>query len=99
MCTDHHLLQTLILFAQLTVYLSTVVDNFDNVIIMGDFNTFGTKKDCSGFLKLGELCDTFKITRLITSETSETYFTNNHKSTIDLLITKKPFIFSRILHK
>ena len=45
-------------FAKLTISLSTAVNKFDNLIIMGDFNIDITKEDCSRFHKLEELCDT-----------------------------------------
>ena len=37
--------------------------------------------------KLEEFCDTFNLTNLVTC------FTNNHKSTIDLILTYKPRSF------
>ena len=57
---------------------------------MGDFNMDITKEYFSGFDKLEELCDTFNLTNLIKSETC---YTNNHKSTIDLFFTSKPLSF------
>ena len=74
-------------FAELTISLSKV-NEFDNLVIMSDFNIDIAKEDCSGFGKLEELCDTFNLPNLIKSETC---FTNNHKSTIDLFFTNKPF--------
>ena len=73
-------------FDELTISLSKVVTKFDNLIIMGDFNIAVTKENCSGFDKLEELCDTFNLTNLIKSETC---YTNNYKSTIDLFFTIK----------
>ena len=57
---------------------------------MGDFNIDITKEYFSGFDKLEELCDTFNLTNLIKSETC---YTNNHKSTIDLFFPNKPLSF------
>ena len=37
------------IFAELTVSLSKVVNKFDNLIVMGDFDIDITKEDCSGF--------------------------------------------------
>ena len=68
-------------FAELTISLSKAVTKFDNLIVMGDFNVGITKKYFSGFDKLEELCDTFNLAKLIKSETC---YSNNHKSTIDL---------------
>ena len=77
-------------FAELIISLSKVVNKFDNLIIMGDFNIDITEEDCSRFDKLEELRDTFNLTDLIKSETC---YINNHKSTIDLFFTNKPLSF------
>ena len=77
-------------YAELTISLSNAVNKFDNLIVMGDSNIYITKEDCSGFDKLKEFCDTFNPTNLIKSETC---YTNNHKSTIDLFFTNKPLSF------
>ena len=77
-------------FAELTIFLSKAVNKFDNLMVMGDFNIDITKEYFSGFDKLEELCDTFNLTNLIKSETC---YTNNHKSTIDLFFTNKPLSF------
>ena len=79
-------------FAELTISLSKAANKFDDLIVMCDFNIDITKEDCSGFDKLEELRDTFNFTNLIKSETC---YTNNHKSTIDLFFTNIP---SRQLH-
>ena len=57
---------------------------------MGDFNIAITKEDCSGFDKLEELRDTFNLKNLIKSETC---YTNNHKSTIDLFSRTNHYLF------
>ena len=77
-------------FVELTISLSKAVNKFDNLIIMGDFNIDITKEDCSGFDKLEELRDMFNLTNL---SKSETCYTNNHKSTIDLFFTNKLLSF------
>ena len=52
---------------------------------MGDFNIDINKDDAIGRDKLDVFCDTcYK---------SETCYTNNHKSTIDLFLTNKPRSF------
>ena len=55
---------------------------------MADFNIDIIKEDCSRFDKLKAFYDTFNLTNLIKSET---YYTNNQKSTIDL------YFLSRLL--
>ena len=77
-------------FDELTISLSKAVNKFDNLIVMGDFNIDVTKENCSGFDKLEELCNTFNLTNFIKSETC---YTNNHKSTIDLFFKNKPLSF------
>ena len=54
---------------------------------MGDFNIDLNKTDCIGFGKLEEFCDNFNLTNIVKSNTC---FTKNNKSTIDLLLTNKP---------
>ena len=58
---------------------------------MGDFN-IDFKKKGAGFDKLNEMYDTFNLTNLIISETC---YTKNHKSLIDLFFTNKPLSFQK----
>ena len=58
---------------------------------MGDFK-IDFKNRGAGFDKLSEMCDTFILTNLIKSETC---YTKNHKSLIDLFFTKKPLYFQK----
>ena len=58
---------------------------------MGDFK-IDFKNRGAGFYKLNEMCDTFILTNLIKSETC---YTKNHKSLIDLFFTKNTFVFSK----
>ena len=58
---------------------------------MGDFNIDFKNKE-AGFDKLSEMCDTFNLTNFIKSETC---FTKNHKSIIDLFFTNKPLSFQK----
>ena len=53
---------------------------------MGDFNIDIKKENSTAYDKLEEFCDTFNLTNLVKSETC---FMNNHKSTIDLILTNK----------
>ena len=57
---------------------------------MGDFNIDINKNDGIGHDKLDVSCDTLNLTNLVKSETC---YTNNHKSTIDLFLTNKPRSF------
>ena len=58
---------------------------------MGDFN-IDMKKQKLGYDKLDEFCDLFNLTNLIKSETC---FTKNHKSLIDLFLTNTPLSFQK----
>ena len=57
---------------------------------MGDFNIDLNKTDSIGFGKLEELSDNFNLTNIVKSNTC---FTKNNKSAIDLLLTNKPMSF------
>ena len=57
---------------------------------MGDFNIDIKKENSIAYNKLEEFCDTFNLTNLAKTETC---FMNNHKSTIDLILTNKPHSF------
>ena len=58
---------------------------------MGDFNIDFQNKG-AGFDKLSEMCDTLNLTNLMKSETC---YTKNHKSLIDLFFTSKPLSFQK----
>ena len=58
---------------------------------MGDFKV-DFKNRRAGFDKSSEMCDTFILTNLIKSETC---YTKNHNSLIDLFFTKKPLSFQK----
>ena len=51
-----------------------------------DINIDIKKENSIAYDKLEELCDTVNLTNLVKSETC---FMNNHKSTIDLILTNK----------
>ena len=78
------------LFEELTNSMSKAVNKYDNLIVIGDFNTDLNKTDCICFGKLEEFCDNFNLRNLVKSNTC---FTKNNKSTIDLLLTSKPMYF------
>ena len=56
---------------------------------MSDFN-IDFKNNGAEFDKLSEMCDSFILKNLIKSETC---YTKNHKSLIDLFFTNKPLSF------
>ena len=57
---------------------------------MGDFNIDTNKGEGIGHDKLDVFCHTLNLTYLVKSDTC---YTNNHKSTIDLFLTNKPRSF------
>ena len=75
------------IFEELTDSLSRAINNYVNIILMGDFNMDIKKENSTAYDELEEFCDTFNLTSLAKSETC---FKNNHKSTIDLILTNKP---------
>ena len=78
-------------FKEVTDSLSKASFTYENFIIMGDFNidisTTGMDVD-----KLDEFCNLFDLTNLIIKDTC---CTKNHKSTIDLFLTKRPLFFQK----
>ena len=77
-------------FEELTTCISKAINKYDNIIVMGDFNIDIMTSNSLGFAKFEEFCDTFNLFNLIKSETC---FTSNHKSHIDLFSTNKPLSF------
>ena len=71
---------------ELTDSLSRAINNYDNIILMGDFNIDIKKENSTAYDELEEFCDTFNLTNLVKFETC---FMNNHKSAIDLILTNK----------
>ena len=80
----------IIFFEELTKSVCKALNRYDNSIVMGDFNIDINKDDAIGHDKLDVFCDTLNLTNLVKSETC---YTNNHKSTIDLFLTNKPRSF------
>ena len=79
-----------IFFEKLTKSLSKAINKYDNLIVVGDFNIDLNKTDGIGFEKLEECCDNFNLTNIVKRNTC---FTENDKSTMDLLLTNKPMSF------
>ena len=77
-------------FEELTDSLGRAISNYDNITLMGEFNIDIKKENSIAYDKLVEFCDTFNLANLVKSETC---FMNNHKSTIDLILTNKPQSF------
>ena len=80
----------IIFFEELTKSVCKSLNTYDNIIVMDDFNIDANKNEAIGHDKLDIFCNTFNLTNLVKSDTC---FTNNHKSTIDLFLTNKPRSF------
>ena len=78
-------------FDEITLSLNKAALKFENFIVMGDFNidvnASGPGKD-----KLDEFCNLFDLTNLVKEVTC---CTNNHRSTIDLILTNRPDSFQK----
>ena len=66
---------------ELSSSLSKARESYKNFIVMKDFN-IGVTNEGTEFHKLDEFCDLFNWTNLVISPM---YFTETHKSTIDLI--------------
>ena len=77
----------IIFFEELTKSVCKSLNTYDNIIVMGDFNIDINKNEATDHDKLDVFCNTLNLTNLVKSDTC---FTNNHKSTIDLFLTNKP---------
>ena len=60
------------------------LNQFDNIIMMGDFNIDVKNGEDIDLDKIDVFCDTLNLNNLVKSDTC---YTNNHKSTIDLFLT------------
>ena len=72
-------------FAEIIACLSKAAVKYENIIIMGYFNT-AIKIKRLVYGKLDTFCDLFNLANLIHSETC---LIKNHKSSIDLFLTNK----------
>ena len=79
-----------IFLEELTKSVCKALNTYDNIIVIGDFNIDINKGEAIDHDKLDVFCDTLNLTNLVKSDTC---YTNNHKSTIDLFLTNKPRSF------
>ena len=73
-------------FEELIKSVCKALNTYDNFIVMGDFNIDINKNEAIGHEKLDVFCNTLNLTNLVKSDTC---YTNNRKSTIDLFLTNK----------
>ena len=78
-------------FEEMNEVISKALCKYENLIVMADFN-IDVKSSNSDKDKLEYFCDLFNLTNLVHSDTC---FMKNSKSTIDLILTKKPLHFQK----
>ena len=86
---NHNSLSTF--FDETTLSLNKAALKFKHSIVMGDFN-IDVNASGSGKNKLDEFCNLFDLTNLVREVTC---CTNNHRSTIDLILTNRPDSFQK----
>ena len=76
-------------FEELSSCLSKASETYENFIVMGDFN-IDIRTKGREYEKFEDFCSLFNLSNLIKSETC---FSKNYKSIIDLFTTNKPNCF------
>ena len=77
----------------MTISLTKLAPNYENIIVMGDFNIDIKCKD-AGSNNLSDILCLFHLTNIVKSDTC---FTKTHTSLIDLILTDKQSSFNKIL--
>ena len=80
-------------FSDLSTSLNRALDQYDNIIVMGDINVDTQNKTDPGFDKLVSFCDVFGLSNIVTSKTY--CFTKSHSSSIDVILTNRPRSFQK----
>ena len=77
----------------MTRSLTKAISNYENIIVMGDFNIYIKCKGV-GSNNLSDFCDLFHLTNIVKSDTC---FTKTHTSLIHLILTNKPSSLNKTL--
>ena len=82
-------------FEEINLSLSTIVNEYDNIIFIGDLN-LNTKSKNNGYYS--DLCDTFDLTNLIKANTR---FKSSNQTCIDVILTlfQKSGVITTDCHK
>ena len=81
----------LITFIQdLTFFLKKHLSTYDKVVVMGDFNTDVKEVTNQSLEKLNSFYETFGVSNLVKGYTC---YSETHRSSIDLILTNKTFLF------
>ena len=76
-------------FEEINLLLSTVVNEYDNIMLIGDLNQ-NTKSSNNSYYS--DLCDTFDSTNLIKANTC---FKSSNQTSIDVIFTNRPRSFQK----
>ena len=79
----------------MTTSLTKATSNYENIIIMGDFN-IDIKCKGIGSNNLSDFCDLFQLTNIVKSDTC---FTKTDTSLIDLILTNRNLLIKHLLVK
>ena len=82
-------------FEEINLSLSTIVNEYDNIILIGDLN-LNTKSKNNGYYS--DLCETFDLTNLIKANTR---FKSSNQTCIDVILTlfQKSAVITTDCHK
>ena len=78
-------------FHKLSSCINNALDKYENVVVIGDINIDGQDRRHPGFENLKEFCDVFGLENLVKVKT---FFTRDHSSSIDVILTKSQTEFS-----
>ena len=77
-------------FSELTKFLDIIIDNYDNLLILGDLNIDSSDSQDQGINAFHDFCDVFDLRNLIKGKTC---ITKKHSSSIDVILTNKKRLF------
>ena len=79
-----------IFFEEINLSLSTIVNEYDNIILIGDLN-LNTESNNNSYYSA--LCDTFDLANLIKANTG---FESSNQTSIDVILTNWPISFKNL---
>ena len=79
-----------VFFEEISAFCNLIYKKYGNIIIMGDININSIHPNDREYSKLQDFCGVFSLNNLINKNTC---YTNNHQSSIDVILTNKPRSF------
>ena len=76
-------------FEEINLSLPTIVNEYDNIMLIGDLNLNTKLKNNSHY---SDLCDTFDLSNLLKAKT---YFKSSNQTSIDVILTYRPKSFQK----